>query len=147
MKSNTTLATVYSLATNARYDHHGKEAFRKAGMSFLRALAKRLALPKESFSIRFNAGGIAVEGDPILHHDKFYLNLAAGCSGRGYWRTCKGQKDYCGDSNRDASPSYTVESFAAEITKTAELPAIFECYCCGCVYLEKEDCNDCCSDE
>jgi hypothetical protein len=90
-------------------------------MSFLRALAKRLVLPKDSFSIRFNAGGVAVEGDPILHHDKFYINLATGCMGRGYWRTCKGQKDYCGGHNRDASPSYTVESFAAEIRKVCAI--------------------------
>jgi hypothetical protein len=121
MKSNITLNTIYSLAANAHYNHEGKEAFRKAGMSFLRALAKRLNLNKSSFSIRFNAGGIAVEGDPILHHDKFYINLATGCMGRGYWRTCKGQKDYSGGQNRDASPSYTVESFAAEIAKVAEI--------------------------
>lgn len=114
---NTTLATVYALARNAHYNESGKLAFKKAGMSFLRALAKRLELPKESFSIRFNAGGIAVEGDPILHHDKFYLNLSPGCMGRGYWRTCAGQKDYSGGQNRDASPSYTVESFAAEIAR------------------------------
>ena len=118
MKPNTTtLATVYALASNARYDYHGKEAFRKAGMSFLRALAKRLALPKGTFYIRFNAGGIAVEGDPILHHDNFYVNLAPGSMGRGYWRTCKGQKDYSGDSNRCARPEYSLESFASEIEK------------------------------
>jgi len=122
MKTNTTtLATIYALAYKARYDYHEKEAFRKAGMSFLRALAKRLALVKGTFSIRFNAGGIAVEGDPILHHDKFYINLATGFMGSGYWRTCKGQKDYSGGQNRDASPSYTVESFAAEIAKVAEI--------------------------
>jgi hypothetical protein len=117
MNKNTTLATVYALARNAHYNESGKLAFKKAGMSFLRALAKRLNLAPNTFSIRFNNGGIAVEGDPILHHDKFYINLSPGCMGRGYWRTCKGQKDYSGDSNRDASPSFTVESFASEIEK------------------------------
>jgi hypothetical protein len=118
-KTTTTLATIYSLATNARYNYEGKEKFRKAAISFLRALAKRLNLSKNSFTIRFNPGGIACEGDPILHHDKFYVNLAPGSMGRGYWRTCAGQKDYSGDSNRCASPSYTVESFAAEISQVA----------------------------
>jgi hypothetical protein len=117
MKTNTTLATLYALANNARYNYDGKEKFRKAAMSFLRALAKRLNLSKNSFSIRFNAGGIACEGDPILHHDNFYVDLAPGSMGRGLWRACKGQKDYCGEQNRCALPSYTVESFAAEIEK------------------------------
>ena len=117
MNKNTTLATIYALARNAHYNESGKLAFKKAGMSFLRALAKRLNLNKNSFEIRFNAGGIAVEGDPILHHDKFYVNLAPGSMGRGYWRTCKGQKDYCGDYNRGASPSYSLESLTSEIEK------------------------------
>lgn len=121
MKTNTTLATLYALANNARYNDEGKLAFEKASMSFLRALAKRLNLAKETFQIRFNAGGIACEGDPILHHDKFYLNLSPGCMGRGYWRTCKGRKDYSGGSNRDASPNFTVDSFAEEIEKVCGL--------------------------
>jgi len=122
MKTNiTTLATIYSLARNASYDEEGKAKYKAAALKFLRAIAKRLNLSKNSFEIHFNAGGIAVEGDPILHHDKFYINLATGCMGRGYWRTCKGQKDYTGGQHRDASPSYTVESFAAEIAKVAEI--------------------------
>jgi len=112
-----TLAAIYKLARNSSYNDEIKAKYKAAALKFLRALAKYMSLPKDSFSIRFNAGGCAVAGDPILHHDKFYLNLATGCMGRGYWRTCKGQKDYTGGQNRDASPSYTVESFAAEIEK------------------------------
>lgn len=111
------LKSIYSLARNASYDDEGKAKYKRAALKFLRELAEYLNLEKGSFSIHFNAGGCAVAGDPILHHDKFYLNLSPGCMGRGYWRTCKGQKDYTGGMNRDASPSYSLESFASEIEK------------------------------
>ena len=116
MKS-TTLATIYKLARNASYDEQNKAKYKAAALKFLRALAKYLNLNKESFSIRFNAGGIAVAGDPILHHDKFYINLAPGCVGSGYWRECAGQKDYSGKWNRFVAGDETVVSLGDTIRK------------------------------
>ena len=104
------LKSIYSLARNASYDDEGKAKYKAAALKFLRALAKYLNLQKETFQIRFNAGGCAVAGDPILHHDKFYLNLYPGACGGGYWRECAGQKDYCGKHNRFLAGDETVES-------------------------------------
>ena len=105
-----TLAPIYKLARNASYDDEGKAKYKAAALKFLRALAKYMSLPKGTFEIRFNAGGCAVAGDPILHHNKFYLNLYPGACGGGYWRECEGQKDYSGKHNRFVSGDETVES-------------------------------------
>lgn len=88
--------TLVSLARCSGYNEENKAKFKKLSLSFMRKLAKYLNLPKGSYSIRFNPGGIAVSGDAILHHDSFYvwLNDFGGC-----WRTCKGQKDYTGGTN------------------------------------------------
>ena len=104
------LKSIYSLARLAPYDEQNKAKYKAAALKFLRALAKYLNLEKGTFSIRFNAGGCAVAGDPILHHDKFYLNLYPGVCGGGYWRECEGQKDYCGKQNRFVCELQSVES-------------------------------------
>lgn len=112
---NTTLTTIYKLARNSSYDEQNKAKYKKAALKFLRELAKYLNLEKGSFSIRFNAGGVAVAGDAILHHDKFYIHLSPGAVGSGYWRECAGQKDYCGKFNRNISERETVESLGDAI--------------------------------
>lgn len=117
MQTSTTLKQIYTLARNASYDEQNKAKYKAAALKFLRALAKYLNLNKESFSIRFNAGGIAVAGDPILHHDKFYINLYPGACGGGYWRECAGQKDYSGKHNRFIAGTETVESLGNSIRK------------------------------
>ena len=117
MKSNSTLKSIYALARLAPYDDENKAKYKAAALKFLRALSKYLNLNKESFTIRFNAGGCAVAGDAILHHDKFYINLYPGACGGGYWRECEGQKDYCGKHNRFVSGDETVESLANSILK------------------------------
>jgi len=115
-----TTSQLYTLAQNAPYNDTGKARFRSASLSFLRKVAKRLGLAKCAFSVRFNAGGIAVEGDPILHADNFYVNLSPGALGRGYWRECKGQKDYTGGMNRAVRGELTAEEFADEILAVIE---------------------------
>lgn len=111
------LATIYSLARAASYHDENKQKYKAAALKFLRALAKYLNLEKETFQIRFNAGGIAVAGDAILHHDKFYINLAPFGASGGYWRECAGQKDYSGKMNRFISERETVESLGNAIRK------------------------------
>lgn len=77
------------------------------GRSVLVKLATDLSLPKGSYEIRAIKGGIAVSGEMILHHDKFYVNLSNfGVSGAGFARTCQGQKDYTGGRNITVPVSY-----------------------------------------
>lgn len=109
------LKSIYALARLAPYDEQNKAKYKAAALKFLRALAKYLNLEKGTFSIRFNAGGCAVAGDPILHHDKFYVNLYPGACGGGYWRECAGQKDYTGKHNRFICDSQSVESLGHTI--------------------------------
>jgi len=90
------LKSICDLGRNAGYNEEVKARFRSEAMKYLRALAKRLNLPKETYSVRYNAGGIAVSGEATLHHDKFYLQVSHDC----FWRTCNGQRDYSGGRNR-----------------------------------------------
>lgn len=91
------LRIITELARQAGYNEEGKAQYKRLALSVLRSIAKELALVKGTYQIRFNPGGIAVAGDAILHHDNFYV--ICGESGVMF-RTCKGQKDYCGGSNR-----------------------------------------------
>ena len=87
------LRIITELARQAGYNYEGKEAYKKLALNVLRSIARNLGLPKGSYSVRFNKGGIAVAGDAILHHDKFYLS----CGESGImFRRCEGQKDYGG---------------------------------------------------
>jgi len=88
--------TLVALARCSGYNEQNKAKFKKLSLSFMRKLAKHLGLSKDSYSIRFNPGGIAVSGDAILHHDRFYVHLN---DFGGYWRTCKGRTDYTGGTN------------------------------------------------
>ena len=91
-----TLKSICDLGRNASYNEEIKARFRSEAMKYLRRLAKELSLPKGSYSIRYNAGGIAVSGEATLHHNEFYLQISHDC----FWRTCNGQKDYSGYRNR-----------------------------------------------
>lgn len=85
------------------YENQQKDEWLKAGRRILRQLAKELGLPKGSFNIRINAGGVAVSGDAILHGSWIYVNLSQSCLGNDFgfmWRICKCQKDYTGGSNQ-----------------------------------------------
>ena len=110
-----TLTAIYKLARNSSYNDETKAKYKRAALKFLRELAKYLNLGKDSFSIHFNAGGIAVAGDAILHHDKFYINLTPFGNSGGYWRECAGQKDYSGKYNRFILERETVESLGSAI--------------------------------
>ncbi len=91
------LKIITDLARQSGYNEQGKAAYKRLAMSVLRSIAKGLGLPKESYNIRFNAGGIAVAGEATLHHDRFYLQTSeAGVM----FRHCTGQKDYTGGANQ-----------------------------------------------
>jgi hypothetical protein len=110
-----TIKRIYQLAADAPYNHEVKQQYRKAACAFLRRLAKEMHLAKGSYEIRFNAGGIAVEGDAILHHDRFYVNLSPGCTRAGYWRLCESRKDYVGKTNHFIREDETLEHLADAI--------------------------------
>lgn len=91
------LNSVLALAKCSSYNDEVKNSYRLAVRQWLKRLAIALQLNSENYEIRFNAGGIAVSGDGILHHESFYIHVSdSGC----YWRTCKGQKDYTGGTNQ-----------------------------------------------
>jgi hypothetical protein len=115
-----TTTTLQKLALASSYDYHNKEHFRKKALAFLRKVAKLLNLSKDEYQVRFNAGGIAVCGDPILHTKRFYVDMHPlfGSSNEcGYWRECEGMTDYTGKYNRQISLGLTAEDFANEIKK------------------------------
>ena len=84
------------MANAARYNEANKATYRRCALYWLRLVAAKLALPKGTYDIRFNPGGIACGGDATLHHDSFYLTLNEM---GGYFRRCKGRKDYTGERN------------------------------------------------
>ncbi len=95
MKSK--LAIITDIARGAGGNELVKAQYKRIALSVLRSMARDLGLAKGTYSVRFNPGGPAVEGNAILHHDEFYLvTSAAGVM----WRTCQGQKDYHGGPNQ-----------------------------------------------
>jgi hypothetical protein len=91
------ISSLVTLARASSYHDENKAQFKRAALSFLRDVVKELVLNKADYSIHFNPGGVAMSGDATLHHERFYLNLN---DFGGYWRTCKGQRDYTGGENR-----------------------------------------------
>ena len=85
-----------------------KRAFHKDGRRFLRRLAAAVGLPKGSFDVRSNSGGIAVSGEVTLHSDTLYVQLYESVCRSGVavlYRRCRGQRDYCGEANFFADPA------------------------------------------
>ncbi|MBC8737082.1 hypothetical protein F6X40_09705 [Paraburkholderia sp. UCT31] len=85
--------------------HARKAEFHKDGAKFLRSLAAELELPKGSYDVRSNLGGIAVSGEVTLHHERLYMWMQESLGSRGRviltYRSCEGRKDYSGGRNND----------------------------------------------
>lgn len=91
------LTKLGSLQGKCSYNQSNKAEFRRLGMKLARELRKELGLTSETADVRYNAGGIAVSGDVILHTDNIYLTFNADgiSSGLGImYRHCKSRKDY-----------------------------------------------------
>jgi hypothetical protein len=86
----------YTAAGDAR-----KTAFHRDGAKFLRSVAAELELPKDSYDVRSNKGGIAVSGEVTLHHDRLYMWMQESFDGKVIliYRSCEGRKDYTGGPN------------------------------------------------
>lgn len=108
------LRIIHELARQAGYNEQGKAQYKTLAMKLLRRVAKELALPKGTYDLRFNPGGIAVAGDATLHHEKFYLTVNE--TGVMY-RTCKGRKDYTGGANCWAINSFGSRFFRDEMNE------------------------------
>jgi hypothetical protein len=95
---------VATLKTELSYNYDNKEAFKKAGLSAMRALAKEMGFTESRVS--FNPGGIAVSGDHYIYGMfsegegvMFTVSQGAFNNHAGYCRHIKGLTDYSGGAN------------------------------------------------
>jgi len=82
-----------------------KRRFHETARARLRKLASELRLHAGNFDLRSNQGGIAVSGEVILHHEKFYVHVSqpATRANTGILiRICRGRRDYTGGANHFA---------------------------------------------
>lgn len=86
------------LALDAPYSEPHKKAWKKESMRLLMRVRDQLNLSKHDYPIRFNAGGIAVPGDAIMHGPDLYISLS-GTFGLGFARGVRDSKDYVGGQN------------------------------------------------
>lgn len=90
------LATTEKIA----YHHQNKETFHALAKRACKQIAEALGLPKGSYDIRSNMGGIAVSGEVTLHAEHIYIQLGVGMlAGAFMYRSCKSRKDYSGGRN------------------------------------------------
>ncbi len=84
-----------------------KHLFHREARKRLQALAERLCLPRHSYSIRSNKGGVAVAGEVTLHHESIYVQISQPATGANTGililiRICEGRTDYTGGPNHFA---------------------------------------------
>lgn len=97
------------------YDGAQKKLFHAKGRAALRALAKELRLPRDSFTIRTCEGGIAVSGEVILHGERIYIRISQPVTGADSGvliRSCNARRDYEGGRNHFAPLSLLDEPAA-----------------------------------
>ena len=97
-----------------------KALYHRRGKEQLKKLAAALGLPKGTYDIRSNKGGIAGSGEITLHTDALYCQLSQCCLGAGeevLYRSCKGRTDYTGGRNHFAAAKVLddPETFAAHL--------------------------------
>jgi hypothetical protein len=87
------------------FEPERKRRFHATARARLRKLAVELRLPAGTYDLRSNQGGVAVSGEVILHHEKFYVHVSqpATRADTGILiRTCRGRRDYTGGANHFA---------------------------------------------
>src|SRR5439155_2746128 len=85
---------------NAPYNSTNKRVFQNASLRLLRQVRDMLLLTPDNCRVSYNAGGIAVSGEAILHSDYVYIQVS-GFSDMGVMvRAVSGPKDYTGAGNR-----------------------------------------------
>ena len=96
-------------------DSAQKKRFHAKGRAALRALARELRLPSDSYTIRTCEGGVAVSGEIILHGERLYIQVsqpATGADSGVLIRSCNGRRDYEGGRNHFAPLSLLDEPAA-----------------------------------
>ncbi len=88
---------------STRYNDETKDLFHSRARKVCQVIADAMALPKDSYEIRSNKGGIAISGEMTLHSETLYLQIQQGSHNDIMFRSCNGRKDYCGGSNNWAS--------------------------------------------
>jgi hypothetical protein len=92
----------FDWSKSVAYNAQRKDSFHFTARARLRKLATELGLPKGSYEIRSNKGGIAVSGEATLHHEKIYVQVLQSFAHKGHGiliRKCNGRKDYTGGRN------------------------------------------------
>jgi hypothetical protein len=113
-------------SANLAFNPAAKAKFHRLGKKVLASLAELLNLPQGTYSIRSCLGGPAVAGEIILHADTFYLQLCQGLEQQFMWRTCRGQQDFSGGTNRWVRWSQLADlaALAASIRKVTATTAV-----------------------
>jgi hypothetical protein len=107
------------------YNEPQKHLFHREARKRLQALAEALCLPRRSYSIRSNKGGVAAAGEVTLHHESIYVQIsqpATGADSGILIRSCQGRKDYTGGPNRYA-PLSILDDLAALADKVNAIMA------------------------
>lgn len=107
------------------YNAVHKHEFKLAARHFLRNLAKLLrpAFGEFEYEIRWNEGGVAVSGEATLHCDDLYVQVSDSALygvPSVMYRSCKSNRDYCGNQNNFIS-------FRSLITQEAQDRFINHC--------------------
>jgi hypothetical protein len=100
------ISSAFDFRKRVAYHKWLKRDFHLAAHRQLRRLAEALGLPPGAYSIRSNAGGMAVSGEITLHADRVYVQVCQPATGQDtgvMFRTCEGRKDYYGGPNNFAS--------------------------------------------
>ncbi len=111
--------------TTCAYDANHKGSWHQEVKARLDALARHLGLPKGTYEVRSNMGGIAVSGEVTLHGENVYVQvsqlLLGGPRLEILYRTCNGRKDYSGGINHFAHISMMEDTAALAGTIKASL--------------------------
>ncbi len=96
LESFVAMASTWNVA-----EQTAKELFHDWGKKTLELLAKSMKLPKGSYDIRSNLGGVAVSGEVTLHGESIYVQFSQSNKSEKSFlvRQCKGRQDYTGGRN------------------------------------------------
>lgn len=90
------LRRLQSLMGDCGYKESNKREFKRLGMKLMRELRAALGIEAD---VRYNAGGIAVGGDCVMHGDRVYVLFNADTDLGILYRSCVGRWDYSGGRN------------------------------------------------
>lgn len=128
MISKAEIRRMIQAGKTAAYNEANKAEYKRLSLKLMRSTAKLLGCYGPGI-VRFNAGGIAVSGDAILHSDRVYINLSFGCcQSLGVMvRAVESRKDYHGKANHwyplEKLAEYGAVGLAEFASKVAEYHA------------------------